>query len=243
MSRRTRYLPAMTWPSSAGASELGAASLMRARRSLADRRRIGPTRRALGTSDAVPRACIAAWTPPARDARPGRWPVPWSPRATRKRPAAGPPEAAATAAATTVDAARRSRRARPTSSSTRPTSRSAPTASPTGELGLADKIAVFLNGRPDDRGHDGELRGDAQRQAVARRRPSSRRCARRRPAGAVVKTDARDGSTQSCPLVLRDDARRLHHRRVDRQGRGDRRLARRRRHAQARDQGPRRART
>jgi hypothetical protein len=70
---------------------------------------------------------------------------------------------------------------------------------PTGELGLADKVAVFLTGRPTIEGHTVSL------VAMRPAKPSSvvavvSALRKAKAAGAVLHTDARDGSTKDLPL-------------------------------------------
>lgn len=70
---------------------------------------------------------------------------------------------------------------------------------PTGELGLADKVAVFLTGRPAIEGHTVSF------VAMRPAKPSSvvavvSALRKAKAAGAVVHTEARDGSTKDLPL-------------------------------------------
>jgi hypothetical protein len=70
---------------------------------------------------------------------------------------------------------------------------------PTGELGLADKVAMFLTGRPAIEGHTVSL------VAMRPAKPSSvvavvSALRKAKASGAVVHTEARDGSTKDLPL-------------------------------------------
>lgn len=70
---------------------------------------------------------------------------------------------------------------------------------PTGELGLADKVAVFLTGRPAIEGHTVSM------VAMRPAKPSSvvavvSALRKAKAAGAVIHTDARDGATKDLPL-------------------------------------------
>jgi hypothetical protein len=70
---------------------------------------------------------------------------------------------------------------------------------PTGELGLADKVAVFLRGKPRIEGQPVKM------VALRNAKPSSvvavvTALRKAGAASAVVRTDARDGTTQSMPV-------------------------------------------
>jgi hypothetical protein len=70
---------------------------------------------------------------------------------------------------------------------------------PTGELGLADKVSVFLTGRPAIAGHTVSM------VAMRPAKPSSvvavvSALRKAKAAGAVIHTDARDGVTKDLPL-------------------------------------------
>jgi hypothetical protein len=114
---------------------------------------------------------------------------------------AGPPEAAATAPTSTVAAAPEPPRPPDivvdASNVSVGTDRVA-----TGELGLADKLAVFLTGRSMIEG--ATVSFVAMRSAKPSHVGAVVAALRRAKAtGAVVKSDARDGSTQSVPLSFK----------------------------------------
>jgi hypothetical protein len=75
---------------------------------------------------------------------------------------------------------------------------------PTGELGLTDRVAVFLTGRPAVEGMAVSFVAmrNAKPSTVAAVVGALRKA---KASGAIVKSDARDGSTQSVPLSFRTD--------------------------------------